>query len=172
MLETAALVVSTLIFTLSAVRKARDLISPTGHALMGSGKLYPGWLLPLALVHEIAMLLLLHLERPLGIVLTFAFIGGIIHAQASPGGPYEKAGRKALIPLAIVVGSAIALSLTYSPASVAAGSFSQRYYLDKIGPAGMLETGAAAVIGGFAFGAWASSLDPLGEARFEARKKD
>ena len=69
------------IFSLSALRKVRDLSSADGHPLMGVGRLYPSWMLPLGLAHEVATVALLALDRPLGVLGCWAFIGGILHAQ-------------------------------------------------------------------------------------------
>ena len=78
--------INTAIFTLSALRKVADLLGK-GHFLMGPGKLYPGWLLHAALVTELATLVLLWKDRPLGVLGSAAFLGGVCHANLSPGGP-------------------------------------------------------------------------------------
>ena len=74
------------------MRKVHDLLG-NGHFLMGPGKLYPGWLLPIALATELATLVLLWVDRPLGVLGSAAFLGGVCHANFSPGGPLALAGQ-------------------------------------------------------------------------------
>ena len=141
-------IISTAVFTLSAMRKVHDLLG-NGHFLMGPGKLYPGWLLPIALATELATLVLLWVDRPLGVLGSAAFLGGVCHANFSPGGPLALAGRKALLPLILVAGSTMALSRECAccpgPASRCLGLPQQSLGI------GALAVAAGAL--GFAFGA-------------------
>ena len=140
--------INTAIFTLSALRKVADLLGK-GHFLMGPGKVYPGWLLPAALVTELATLVLLWVDRPLGVLGSAAFLGGVCHANFSPGGPLALVGPKALLPLIVAVGSTMALSrdCAYRP-----GPASRRLGLPQR-PLGIGALAVAAGVVGFAFGA-------------------
>ena len=148
MFARAGLVVNTLIFSISAVRKVKDLLS-TGHFLMGPGKIYPGWLLPVALVHECANLLLLFVDRPAGVLGCCAFIGGIAHAQTQPTGPFAKVGLKALGPLVLVCLGSLAVALT---ATDTPGPISNHLGFARLRPQGLVLLGVAASAGGFVFG--------------------
>jgi len=133
------------IFSLSALR---DLSSADGHPLMGVGRLYPSWMLPLGLAHEVATVALLALDRPLGVLGCWAFIGGILHAQASPAGPFAHAGAKALIPVAVVC----LATLKQTPsAAESCGTLSSRLGLGRLRPRGMVLLGAATCAAGFGF---------------------
>lgn len=107
----ASVLVATLILCLSALRKVKDIVSVLrgldGHFLMGPGKLYPGWLLPFAFLHEVTTVVLLWVDRSIGVLMSFAFVGGILHAQFSPGGPFELSGPIALVPVWILLAATI-----------------------------------------------------------------
>lgn len=139
-----------LVFAASAVRKAKDLQSAEGHFLMGVGKLYPGWMLPIAFAHESTILGLLYVDRPMAMVASAAFIGGICHAQSTPIGPWAKLGPKLLIPVAIVILTTVALALT---AADSAGPISRRLALDRLSSIGLLLTGLATGAAGATFAA-------------------
>lgn len=70
------LALNTVVFSVSAIRKLLDLRSDQGHFMMGPGRIYPAWLLPVAFVQEITMLVLLYVDRPLGVLVCCSFIGG------------------------------------------------------------------------------------------------
>ena len=144
------------VFSLSALRKVRDLTSADGHPLMGAGRLYPGWMLPLGLAHEVATVsLLAWFDPPLGVLGCWAFIGGILHAQASPVGPFAHAGPKALIPVAVVC------LATFMQASTAesCGPLSRRLGLGRLRPRGMVLLGAATCAAGFGFASMIASAN-------------
>ena len=139
--------INTAMFSLSALRKVADLLGK-GHFLMGPGKLYPGWLLPAALVTELATLVLLWVDRPLGVLGSAAFLGGVCHASFSPGGPLALVGPMALLPLIVTVGSTIALS---RECACRPGPASRRLGLLQR-PLGIGALAGAAGVLGFAFG--------------------
>ena len=69
-LQKVALVVLTALLCLSLATKVQGL-SP----LYGPNKLYAGGLLPLSEVYEIGTLALLYVDRPIGVIALFAYIG-------------------------------------------------------------------------------------------------
>ena len=142
------LMLATVVFSISAYRKLKDLTSAQGHFLMGPDKLYPGWMLPLAFVHEIGILKFLYTDRPLAVVAASAFIGGIVHAQASPVGPYARVGWKILIPVVVVLACTISLA---ARASEKSGPISRTLGLDRLQPLGLLCLSAFVGAGGFTF---------------------
>lgn len=152
MLRLLALGVNTLIFSLSALKKLQAMLT-SGHPLMGAGRLYPGWLLPLALVQEVSMVVLLHVDRPIGVLGCFAFIGGIAHAQLS--GPI-----KAPVPLAVVALATLNLA---AGGAAGGGRISARLGLSHgragVQPGGLLLLGALACAAGAAFGAAAAAAN-------------
>lgn len=77
-----------------------------GHPAFGSGpdNLYPAWFLPIAVATEMATVLALWRDPPLGYALACTFIGGVAYTQSLPNGPMAKVGLKALIPGAFVAG--------------------------------------------------------------------
>ena len=156
MLYLIPLALNTLIFSISASRKLRDLLSAEGHFLMGPGRVYPGGLLPIALAHEVAMLMLLYIDRPLGVLGCCAFVGGIWHANCSIGGPITKFGAKGAVPAAIVSCCTMALTLC---GTTTAGPLSRRLGLGRLQPLGMMTAGAVVSLGGFGFGAMLAHLN-------------
>ena len=149
MLRSIPLLVTTAIFTLSAGRKLKDLLSANGHFMMGHGKVYPAWLLPVAFVQEVTMLTLLVIDRPAGVIGCFAFIGGILHANGCPGGPIDKLGAKGAVPAVIVMMSTTALALQ---GNGHAGPVSRLIGVNKLSAAGLLAAGGAASICGLMVG--------------------
>ena len=141
--------VCTFIFSISSIVKLKSLLSIDGHFLMGAGRLYPGWLLPLALVHEVAIVVLLQTDCPLAVCAASAFIGGISHAQASPGGPMSRVGPKALVPLVVVACATIGLT---AHAGDTAGPLSKRLGVARLQPLGLLLLGTVCGAAGAAFG--------------------
>lgn len=93
-----------LVFTASALGKVKALVTGSAHDLMGEGKPYPGFLLPVAVVHELVTVFAIYGDMPLALFLSCGFLGGVTHAQLLPNGPYAKAGPKALIPLLLAAG--------------------------------------------------------------------
>ena len=79
-LQKVALVVLTALLCLSLATKAQGL-SP----LYGPSKLYAGGLLPLSEVYEIGTLALLYVDRPIGVIALFAYIGHAPSAGSWPG---------------------------------------------------------------------------------------
>ena len=81
-LQKVALVVLTALLCLSLATKVQGL-SP----LYGPNKLYAGGLLPLSEVYEIGTLALLYVERPIGVIALFAYIG---HAPSAGSWPWPR----------------------------------------------------------------------------------
>ena len=79
-LQKVALVVLTALLCLSLATKVQGL-SP----LYGPNKLYAGGLLPLSEVYEIGTLALLYVDRPIGVIALFAYIGHAPSAGSWPG---------------------------------------------------------------------------------------
>ena len=78
-LQKVALVVLTALLCLSLATKVQGL-SP----LYGPNKLYAGGLLPLSEVYEIGTLALLYVDRPIGVIALFAYIGDAPSAGSWP----------------------------------------------------------------------------------------
>ena len=78
-LQKVALVVLTTLLCLSLATKVQGL-SP----LYGPNKLYAGGLLPLSEVYEIGTLALLYVDRPIGVIALFAYIGDAPSAGSWP----------------------------------------------------------------------------------------
>ena len=99
-----------ILFSLSALGKVKALVGPTGHPLFGPGKLYPSWFLPIALSTELLFvggLVFMQDDDLLPVAIASTFLGGIVHAQTSPEGPFSKVGAKALVP-GIIAGCLLA----------------------------------------------------------------
>ena len=153
-----ALSLNTILFSVSATRKVKDLLSADGHFLMGPGRVYPGALLPMALAHEVAMLVLLFVDRPLGVLGCCAFVGGVWHANCSPGGPMDKLGRLGAAPAIIVSCCTIVLALLGTDAG---GPLSRRLGVARLQPLGMVAAGAVVALGGFCFGAMLARVNAI-----------
>ena len=65
---------------------------------MGDEKTYPGFLLPLTVCQEVAIVLSLFLDLPVSLFLVSIFWGGILHVQIQPNGPLNQRGMVALVP--------------------------------------------------------------------------
>ena len=110
-LQKVALVVLTALLCLSLATKVQGL-SP----LYGPNKLYAGGLLPLSEVYEIGTLALLYVDRPIGVIALFAYIGDAPSAGSWPwprklvvtrgvrrrfcGAERARLGRRASVPVA------------------------------------------------------------------------
>lgn len=99
--QVVSLWLTTLLFSASLLKKFQDSRDVDGHPLFGLDRLYPAWLLPAAATQELVMIVLLHVDRPLGVLNCFVFLGGVCHAQASKGGPWDQHGPIALLPLVL-----------------------------------------------------------------------
>ena len=109
-LQKVALVVLTALLCLSLATKVQGL-SP----LYGPNKLYAGGLLPLSEVYEIGTLALLYVDRPIGVIALFAYIGDAPSVGSWPwprtlvvtptgaaacGAERARLGRRASVPVA------------------------------------------------------------------------
>ena len=135
-----ALAINTFVFTMSALKKLKDLLSSDGHGMMGPGRAYPAWLLPVALVHEVVMVVLLHVDRPLGVLACCAFIGGVLHATGSSGGPIEKVGPAGAIPAVLVALCTLVLA---GAGTEPAGPVSRLLGISMLDPFQLVPTGVA-----------------------------
>lgn len=149
-------VLTTLIFMVSAYRKLKDIQSKDGHFLMGPGRIYPSWLLPVALAQEVTMLLLLHIDRPIGILLCSAFIGGIMHANFHKDGPIFKIGVLAGAPGFLV---AICTLVMACKGHEMAGAISELIGAWHFDFPGLLVFSTVMMFCGFGFGILAASMN-------------
>eukprot|EP01062_Namystynia_karyoxenos_P056622 TRINITY_DN47551_c0_g1_i1.p1 TRINITY_DN47551_c0_g1~~TRINITY_DN47551_c0_g1_i1.p1 ORF type:complete len:182 (+),score=64.19 TRINITY_DN47551_c0_g1_i1:78-548(+) len=115
------------------------------HALFGPGKLYPGWFAYVAGVQELLTVVLLHVDRPLGLLGCAALLGGICYTLMLPKGPVAHKGPVAAVPCAVL--AALLWHLTQRSAgerSPALGALGLPQDLQQASPAAL----AAATIGG------------------------
>ena len=83
-LQRVALWVLTALLCLSVASKAQGYPLYGNSPLYGPGKLYARGLVPLSAVYEIGTLALLYVDRPIGVVALFAYIGGTPSAGRWP----------------------------------------------------------------------------------------
>ena len=102
------------IYSISAAKKIFSR-----HPLFGAGALYPQWFAPVAGVTEFATVGLLHFDRPLALLGSCVFLGGVLHTNAHPKGPVARHGALALLPAALC-GGLTALLLLAPGASTSA----------------------------------------------------
>ena len=76
--------VLTALLCLSVASKAQGYPLYGNSPLYGPGKLYARGLVPLSAVYEIGTLALLYVDRPIGVVALFAYIGGTPSAGRWP----------------------------------------------------------------------------------------
>jgi hypothetical protein len=65
------------------------------------GATYPGWFKVVAGGFELVAVALMYIDRPLALLASSIFLGGVAQVQTLPNGPLAKSGVKALIPVSI-----------------------------------------------------------------------
>ena len=74
-----------LVYTASGAGKLKGLVTGAGHAAMGAGKRYPGWFLPIAIVHEFATVGAMAAgEKGLALIGSAGFVGGVFYTSLNP----------------------------------------------------------------------------------------
>jgi hypothetical protein len=108
----AGVILLSLVYCASGSKK---LLKP--HPAFGPGANYPLWFQSVSGAFEMISVVLMYYDRPLALLASCMFLGGVLFTQLLPNGPLAKSGPKALIPV-VICGSATVYLLLNSSKNV------------------------------------------------------